>query len=67
MSCAATVSESTLWGGEGETGLPQRLQKRITALRHKLESEPCFPRYIVTEPAVGYRREMIPPAVEARE
>jgi two-component system KDP operon response regulator KdpE len=24
-------------------------------LRHKLESEPARPRYLVTEPGVGYR------------
>jgi two-component system, OmpR family, KDP operon response regulator KdpE len=56
-----------LWGDEGNSTLHQRLQKRITALRHKLEHEPCFPRYIVTEPAVGYRLEMIPPAAQGVE
>jgi two-component system KDP operon response regulator KdpE len=51
--------ERALWGKETDE---QRLilQQRISALRHKIEIEPAFPRYIVTEPAVGYRLEMLP-------
>ncbi len=50
-----------LWGQDGSTQLYRNLQKRINTLRHKLEVEPSFPRYILTEPAVGYRLEMLPP------
>ena len=39
----------------------RELQKRVNGLRRKLEAEPSFPRYIVTEPAVGYRLEILPP------
>ncbi len=53
--------ERTLWGKEGEIEQHQNLQKRVSTLRRKLEAEPSFPRYIVTEPAVGYRLEMLPP------
>lgn len=53
--------ERALWGRENGTSERQRdLQKRIGALRRKLEAEPAFPRYIVTEPAVGYRLEIVP-------
>jgi len=52
--------ERTLWGKEGDAENHQQLQKRINTLRHKLEDEPSFPRYIVTEPAVGYRLEILP-------
>jgi len=53
--------ERALWGQEGDAERRQRLQKRIATLRHKLEKEPSFPRYIITEPAVGYRLEILPP------
>ena len=53
--------ERALWGKEGSQNAQQNLQRHINALRHKLENEPSFPRYIVTEPAVGYRLEMLPP------
>lgn len=52
--------ERALWGQEGEGG-HRELQKCVTGLRRKLEAEPAFPRYIVTEPAVGYRLEILPP------
>lgn len=57
--------ERALWGREDEHERHQDLQKRIHALRRKLETEPSFPRYIVTEPAVGYRLEMLPVMSEA--
>jgi two-component system KDP operon response regulator KdpE len=57
--------ERALWGKEGDSARHQHLQKRINALRRKLEAEPSFPRYIVTEPAVGYRLEMLPPELSA--
>lgn len=56
--------ERALWGHEGGQERHQDLQKRIHALRRKLEEEPSFPRYIVTEPAVGYRLEILPAASE---
>ncbi len=56
--------ERALWGREGETG-HRELQKRITGLRRKLEAQPAFPLYIVTEPAVGYRLEILPPVNRA--
>jgi two-component system KDP operon response regulator KdpE len=53
--------ERALWGQESEGRDHANLQKRVTALRRKLEAQPSFPRYIVTEPAVGYRLEILPP------
>jgi two-component system, OmpR family, KDP operon response regulator KdpE len=50
-----------LWGRQGDAVLDRVLQSHITALRRKLESEPSFPRYILTEAAVGYRLEILPP------
>jgi two-component system KDP operon response regulator KdpE len=55
----------SLWGKESAQGRQRDLQKRVNTLRHKLENEPAFPRYIVTEPAVGYRLEILPPAEAA--
>jgi two-component system KDP operon response regulator KdpE len=52
--------ERALWGREGDAARHRHLQERITGLRRKLEAEPSFPRYIVTEPAVGYRLEILP-------
>jgi len=52
--------ERALWGQEGDTSRHRHLQERIMGLRRKLEAEPSFPRYIVTEPAVGYRLEILP-------
>ncbi len=54
--------ERALWGKEGDAARHRHLQQCITGLRRKLEAEPSFPRYIVTEPAVGYRLEMLPAA-----
>jgi two-component system KDP operon response regulator KdpE len=44
-------------GYEGETHL---LRVNISNLRHKLESDPARPRYIITEPGVGYRLRFEP-------
>lgn len=54
--------ENALWGRSTVGAHRRDLQHRISTLRRKLEAEPSFPRYIVTEPAVGYRLEMLPPA-----
>ena len=45
-----------VWGRE--FGDPQRyLRVHITNLRRKIEDKPASPRYVVTEPGVGYRFE----------
>ncbi len=41
-----------VWGGEGEV---QYLRVYIRALRHKIETNPEQPQYILTEQGVGYR------------
>jgi two-component system KDP operon response regulator KdpE len=43
-----------VWGAGAELDL-HLLRVNIFNLRHKLEPEPSRPRYIVTEPGVGYR------------
>jgi two-component system, OmpR family, KDP operon response regulator KdpE len=43
-----------VWGTEYESGL-HLLRVNISNLRRKLESDPTRPRYILTEPGVGYR------------
>ena len=46
-----------VWGRE--FGDPQRyLRVHITNLRRKIESSPSSPRFVVTEPGVGYRFEI---------
>jgi two-component system KDP operon response regulator KdpE len=39
-------------GYENETHM---LRVNISNLRHKIESDPTRPRYVLTEPGVGYR------------
>jgi two-component system KDP operon response regulator KdpE len=43
-----------VWG-PGAAGSPHYLRVQMHGLRHKLEREPARPRYLVTEPGVGYR------------
>jgi two-component system KDP operon response regulator KdpE len=43
-----------VWG-PGHTHQLQYLRVFMTQLRHKLEREPARPKYLVTEPGVGYR------------
>jgi len=43
-----------VWG-PGATGQPHYLRVQMHGLRHKLESTPARPRYLLTEPGVGYR------------
>jgi two-component system KDP operon response regulator KdpE len=43
-----------VWGAE-YTGSPQYLHVLINHLRRKIEPDPGKPRYILTEPGVGYR------------
>jgi two-component system KDP operon response regulator KdpE len=46
-----------VWGRE--FGDPQRyLRVHITNLRRKIEPSPASPRFVVTEPGVGYRFEL---------
>lgn len=43
-----------LWG-DAYIDQPQVLRVNISNLRHKLEDDPSRPRYIITEPGIGYR------------
>jgi two-component system KDP operon response regulator KdpE len=43
-----------VWGGAAGAQ-PLYLRVYMTQLRHKLEAEPSRPRYLQTEPGVGYR------------
>jgi two-component system KDP operon response regulator KdpE len=43
-----------VWGGQYEIE-PHLLRVNISNLRRKIEADPIHPRYIVTEPGVGYR------------
>jgi len=43
-----------VWG-PGSAGNTHYLRVQMHGLRHKLESEPARPRYLITEPGVGYR------------
>ncbi|MFO0934650.1 MAG: response regulator [Planctomycetota bacterium] len=45
-----------VWGKAAESqGLSHYLRVYVAALRRKLEQDPSRPRYLVTEPGVGYR------------
>ena len=46
-----------IWGSEGVSGGEDShlLRVNVSNLRHKLEADPSRPRFIVTEPGVGYR------------
>jgi two-component system KDP operon response regulator KdpE len=46
---------AAVWGGRSEGDAQQYLRVHIAHLRRKIESDPVRPRYIVTEPGVGYR------------
>jgi len=43
-----------VWGAHAVTQTPT-LRVHMTQLRHKLERDPTQPRYLLTEPGVGYR------------
>jgi two-component system KDP operon response regulator KdpE len=43
-----------VWG-PAAVGNPHYLRVQMHGLRHKLEATPARPRYLVTEPGVGYR------------
>jgi len=44
-----------VWGGMCYEDSLHLVRVNISNLRHKLESDPARPRYILTEPGVGYR------------
>jgi two-component system, OmpR family, KDP operon response regulator KdpE len=46
-----------VWG-PGHEGQSQYLRVYMTQLRHKLEKQPARPRYLLTEPGIGYRLRM---------
>lgn len=53
-----------IWGGAHYEGAQHLLRVNISNLRRKLESDPARPRYIVTEPGVGYRLRTEAPATQ---
>ena len=48
------VVVEVVWGPHYATET-QYLRVYMGQLRHKLEADPARPRYLLTEPAVGYR------------
>ncbi|MGD0466973.1 MAG: response regulator [Terriglobales bacterium] len=51
-----------VWGGAHYEDTQHLLRVNISNLRRKLEADPARPRYIVTEPGVGYRLQVEHPA-----
>jgi len=51
----------SIWGPE-YGGEAEYLRVYINRLRQKLEPDPANPRYLLTEPGVGYR--FVPPSIE---
>jgi two-component system KDP operon response regulator KdpE len=43
------------WPGRSHGDAQQYLRVHVAHLRRKLEDDPVRPRYIITEPGVGYR------------
>ena len=54
-----------VWG-PGAVGQSHYLRVYMAQLRHKLETEPARPRYLITEPGVGYRLRTAEPLGEGR-
>jgi two-component system KDP operon response regulator KdpE len=52
----------TLWGSDPQKGV-HSLRLFIRKLRNKLEPDPARPRYLVTEPTIGYRLQVAPELV----
>lgn len=52
----------TLWGSDPQKGV-HSLRLFIRKLRNKLEPDPAHPRYLVTEPTIGYRLQVAPELV----
>jgi two-component system KDP operon response regulator KdpE len=51
-----------LWGSDPQKGV-HSLRLFIRKLRNKLEPDPAHPRYLVTEPTIGYRLQVAPELV----
>lgn len=61
MSAGRTLTHRQIFDavwGRGPGDPQQYLRVHITNLRRKIEREPGAPRYVVTEPGVGYRFEI---------
>jgi two-component system KDP operon response regulator KdpE len=54
-----------VWGGAHYEDAQHLLRVNISNLRRKLEADPARPRYIITEPGVGYRLRTEPRAPPA--
>ena len=54
LRCGERALLGAEWGGD-YTEQPEYLRVFIGQLRKKIESDPSNPRYILTEPWVGYR------------
>ena len=54
----------SVWG-EVAASRPGYLRGAVRKLRLEIESDPAHPRYILTEPRVGYRLACRPPAADA--
>jgi len=50
-----------VWGGISYEDELHLLRVNVSNLRRKIESDPAKPRYIITEPGVGYRLRTITP------
>lgn len=46
---------ATVWSGRSAGDAQQYLRVYVAQLRRKLEDDPVRPRYVITEPGVGYR------------
>ncbi|HEV2583076.1 MAG TPA: response regulator transcription factor, partial [Ktedonobacteraceae bacterium] len=53
-----------VWGAE-YLGESHMLQVNINRLRHKIETDPTLPRYILTKVGVGYSLAALPPTAMA--
>lgn len=53
-----------IWGGD-YTEQPEYLRVFVGQLRKKIESDPSAPRYIITEPWIGYRFIPVPENIPA--
>lgn len=51
---------SAIWGAQSATQ-PEHLRVLVGQLRKKIEPDPAQPRYVLTEPWVGYRFAVEPP------
>ena len=50
--------EHAVWGTNYDADA-HLLRVNISNLRHKIEADPAWPRYIITEPGVGYRLKIM--------